>query len=153
MRSTGLALTCAGGTRMASATRRTPGARSAFANPGSRRLRRRWTNTSPSIVSLDALLSQHVSTCTSWPRSLRARDIVDVYEAMPPNAVSGGYWWDNKRMRTLPPLGASERSTVPVLASGRMRVFLASCEDHEAAWTNQRDSLVKLAQLADPQQH
>jgi hypothetical protein len=34
-----------------------------------------------------------------------------------------------------------------------MRVFVAPCEDHARAWTNQRDSLVKLAGVAEPQRH
>ena len=34
-----------------------------------------------------------------------------------------------------------------------MRVFLAPCEDHAAAWTFQHESLVKLAFIADPVRH
>src|SRR3954447_20993678 len=68
---------------------------------------------------------------------------------MPPNAVSGGNWWDNIRMRTR----RRQYNRAPGISFMAMKVFVSACEDHERAWTNQRDSLVKLAGIAEPQRH
>src|SRR5215213_4260299 len=42
----------------------------------------------------------HDSTCTSWPRAVSSRALVQVWLPIPPCAVSGGYSSETRQMRS-----------------------------------------------------